>query len=77
MTLDTQDEVEEAIEEDEEEYDRVEWPPFDGDGYAPKEPHALGERPKAVPGGPLPELNEEDLSAYMDWLAAGLEEAQR
>ena len=57
MTLDTQDEVEEAIEEDEEEYDRVEWPPFDGDGYAPKEPHALGERPKAVPGGPLPELN--------------------
>ena len=49
--------MEEAIEEDEEEYDRVEWPPFDGDGYAPKEPHALGERPKAVPGGPLPELN--------------------
>ena len=44
MTLDTQ-EVEEAIEEDEEEDDRVEWPPFDGDGYAPKEPHALGERP--------------------------------
>ena len=47
MTLDTQDEVEEAIEEDEEEEDRVEWPPFDGDGYAPKEPHALGERPQS------------------------------
>ena len=42
-----------AIEEEDDD-DIVEWPCFDGDGWAPKEPHPLGPRPKPVEGQPSP-----------------------
>ena len=55
LCLTPQAEVAAAIEEEDDD-GVVEWPRFDGDGWAPKEPHPLGPRPKPIEGQPSPTL---------------------